>query len=312
MNLAIDSIKCAGMPLSVSEIWNMAKEKGFDKSLKSSGKTPEKTLCARIYVDLKNNASDSIFIQVSKRPAKFYLKDLPSSGNDHILESESKSTYKEKDLHKILSSFLFSDTHFNCYTKTIPHEQSKRRNKGQNSWLHPDVVGVRYPFDDFCPDTRRLMKTLEVNKCKFFSYEIKIAVNFSNLREYFFQALSNSSWANEGYLVAAEYEQSPDFFDELLRLNQSFGIGFIKLDVHDYMQSEILLSAKSNTDLDWATVDRLCQENEVFRSFMNSVRKELSQSELNANEDYQPTEKYDQVFKTDEEFQKYIKEKNIK
>jgi hypothetical protein len=34
---------------------------------------------------------------------------------------------------------------------------------------------------------------------------MKKELNFSNLRESYFQAVSNSSWANEGYLVTAEY-----------------------------------------------------------------------------------------------------------
>lgn len=33
-------------------------------------------------------------------------------------------------------------------------------------------------------------------------------MNFTNLREYYFQAVSNSSWANEGYIVALDIDDA--------------------------------------------------------------------------------------------------------
>ena len=40
-------------------------------------------------------------------------------------------------------------------------------------------------------------------RTKLWSFEAKLLINRSNVRECFFQAVSNSSWANFGYLVAA-------------------------------------------------------------------------------------------------------------
>jgi hypothetical protein len=37
---------------------------------------------------------------------------------------------------------------------------------------------------------------------RLWSFEVKKELNSSNVRKSFFQAVSNSSWANEGYLVA--------------------------------------------------------------------------------------------------------------
>ena len=65
------------------------------------------------------------------------------------------------------------------------------------------MVGVMFnEFQD--PVTKTLLKTTEtkeyLNLC---SYELKRTIeNDHQLKEYFFQALSNSSWANFGYLVA--------------------------------------------------------------------------------------------------------------
>ncbi|WP_243251063.1 hypothetical protein [Clostridium sp. D43t1_170807_H7] len=52
-------------------------------------------------------------------------------------------------------------------------------------------------------------------------------MNFSNLREYYFQAVSNLSWANEGYLVALEIDDEPLLRDELRRLNNSLRKGIM-------------------------------------------------------------------------------------
>ena len=54
-----------------------------------------------------------------------------------------------------------------------------------------------------------------------------------NYREFFFQAVSNSSWANEGYLVAAEIIQDDELLSELECLSIAFGIGIIQLDITD-------------------------------------------------------------------------------
>ena len=288
LDLAKDVIKNQNIPMSAFDIWNKAKELGYDKKFSKYGKTPEKTISAGIYTDLNDNGENSPFIQVSKRPALFFLKELSASSTslpEPIVEE--KYSYKEKDLHKILTSFVFSDSHFRCYFKTISHESSLKKKKGQNEWLHPDIVGIHYPFDDFGGDTRQLMKSMAHSKCKIFSFELKRAIGFSTLREYFFQAVSNSSWANEGYLVALNYYQDPDFMDELRRLNNAFGIGFIKLNAEDYAQSEILLSAKEN-ELDWNTIDRLCEENKYFKSFVHTITSDLDSDEMRNKNDFDP------------------------
>lgn len=305
LDLAVEAIKAKNAPMSVNAIWNKAKELGLDRQLPKYGKTPEQTLGARIYVSIKQGGDENPFIQVSKRPALFFLKELSVSSTP-LPEptTEEKYSFKERDLHKILSSFVFSNSHFKCYSKTIYHEMSSKKKKGKNEWLHPDIVGIRYPFDDFGGDTRQLMKSMAHSKCKIFSFELKRSIDFSTLREYFFQAVSNSSWANEGYLVALKYDQDPDFMDELRRLNSAFGIGFIKLNIEDYTQSEILLSAKEN-ELDWNTIDRLCEENKDFKSFVHTIASDLDVDEMRNPNDF------DTVFSTDEEFQEYVKEKHI-
>ena len=305
LDLAIEVLRRQNIPMSAYDIWKTAKELGLDIKLTKYGKTPQDTLRSAIYVNIKIKGDDSPFVKVSNSPTRFFLKDVPlalvSQPEPHAVEWHS---FKERDLHKILSSFVFSNTHFNCYTKTIFHEKSTRRKKGKNEWLHPDIVGIRYPFDDFNSDTRQFMKSVAHCNYKIFSFEMKISLSFSNLRECFFQAVSNSSWANEGYLVALNYNQDSEFIDELRRLNNAFGICFIKLNIEDYTQSEILLSAKENS-LDWNTIDRLCEENSNFKSFVHTIVSDLAADEMRNSSDF------DEIFLSDEEFQEYIIAKNI-
>lgn len=94
-------------------------------------------------MDIKNN-ENSCFTQVSKRPAKFFLKDriaglVQYEGKQEKEKAGDRHEFKERDLHILLSSFVRVDEHFKCLTKTIYHEVSKRGRSGKNKWLHPDI-----------------------------------------------------------------------------------------------------------------------------------------------------------------------------
>lgn len=262
---------------------------GLLEKLDSSGKTPVRTLSAGIYVDIKNNANTP-FIQVSKRPAKFFLKDknVPAQGLKRRQEetnSREKNPFRERDLHILLSSFVRLDGHFQCVTKTIYHETSRRGKNGKNKWLHPDVVGVHFPFESYTENTLKLFDILKVNPYKLYSFEIKICLNLANLRECYFQAVSNSSWAHEGYLVALRISREPEMLDELRRLNNAFGIGVIRLDAEHFMQSEILFSSKEKESLDWDTVNRLVDENRDFRNFLNDFMEDIKVGKIKSQYD---------------------------
>jgi hypothetical protein len=99
--------------------------------------------------------------------------------------------------------------------KTVFHENSAKASKGQNEWLHPDLVGVYFPFRDYKSETLEMQSHMSITSIKLFSFELKISLSFVNLRQSYFQAVSNSSWANEGYLVALNIDDDPTFKDEV-------------------------------------------------------------------------------------------------
>lgn len=211
--------------------------------------------------------------------------------------------YNEKDLHPLLAYFLKGEPHFGCFAKTIDDKTTSRREKGETEWLHPDMVGIHFPFADYCSKTFDVIKKTNAVKYNFYSFEIKKKVTFATLRKYYFQAVSNSSWANEGYLVALEYQDSDEFIDELKRLAKSFGIGFIKLNAEAIDESKILIPAAYKKELDWDTIDRLVEKNNDFSDFIVNIKEDIHIEKAKSN--------YDRVL-SEEEIKKYIDDKQIK
>lgn len=136
IQLAIKTLEKSGKPLSPNEIWETALELNITENFNTEGKTPWASIGARIYTDVRDN-ENSVFIQVSKRPSKFYLKRLVTDEMklkkevEKDIESKEKvisksSTFNERDLHPLLTKFINSDTHFKAYSKTIYHENSKK------------------------------------------------------------------------------------------------------------------------------------------------------------------------------------------
>ncbi|HEF3536839.1 TPA: HrgA protein [Campylobacter upsaliensis] len=300
--LIIEVLKEAKKPLSVSEIWEKACEMGLEKRLSSIGQTPTQTLWNRFFV----NRDD--FIKATQKPITFWLRSRQNELINLNLSEEKevrleKTKFNERDLHPLLVKFLYENLDFRLNSKTIYHEKSKKSENGKDKWNYPDIVGVYFPYDDYQNETLGLLESLKLNNCKIFSFELKININFSNLKESYFQAVSNSSWANEGYLVVLK-ELDSEVLSELRRLNQSFGIGVIQLDGSEISNSKIALSAKEKA-LDMQTIDMLVDKNEDFKKFINDINQQIR-----AGKDAKIQAEFDRV-KSDEEMAKYLKEKHI-
>jgi len=213
--------------------------------------------------------------------------------------------YKERSLHRLLSNYLLDK---NILSKTIFHETSNRADQAQK-WVHPDMVGVE--FNEFQETvTRSLLKATETKEyIALYSYELKRTIdNDHQLKEYFFQALSNSSWANYGYLVA--FEINEDVMEEMERLNRSFGIGVIKLSPYKD-DTTILFPARKN-ELDYYTIDKLCRINTDFKNFITRSTKVINaQTEVLEDVKGGLLSFCDKGFATDDEMLSYCKENHI-
>jgi uncharacterized protein len=161
------------------------------------------------------------------------------------------------------------------------------------------MVGFYLPLDDWRPEVIEFNRLSDNNSLRLFSFELKRALDKSNYREAYFQAVSNSSWAHEGYLVAAEVLQDDDFLGELERLAASFGIGIISLDLSDINSSTVLYPARGKDFLDWETINKLCEQNGDFAKFVEDVKIDFESKRIHKSE-------YDEIPKGPE---KYIVEK---
>lgn len=282
-----------------------------------TAKTPASTISAALGDFIRNGDTRVKRIKQEGGTYTYYLtKNEANIGVDVLANladnaitakaQEKTKTYDERDLHKLLSSYL---KNLGIYSKTIFHEQSTYGKDSNQIWTHPDVVGIRFLNLQSKASQSFLKAINRVDTFKLSSYEIKKEINSdSELKKAFFQAVSNSSWANYGYLVA--FEISDSLTEEMERLNQSFGIGIIELDSNPY-KSKVLFQPKYR-DLDFKTIDKLCKINKDFERFIEQTEKLLTADERY----YKSTEKEldefcDKYFSNDSEVEKYCKEKSI-
>lgn len=281
------------------------------------GKTPAYTVSAQLGDFIRRGDTRVKRIKQSNRTYLYYLtKNEQNIGVDilnantetEIIKQPKQSTnisFDERDLHKLLSSYLKNT---DTYSKTIFHEKSNAKDNNQ-IWTHPDMVGIKFLKLQTQAGQNFLKAINRVDTFKLYSYELKKEViSDSELKKAYFQAVSNSSWANYGYLVAFEFSDS--LIEEMERLNQSFGIGIIELKANPF-QSKILFPA-AYRDLDFKTIDKLCKMNEEFNNFIKQVEKLLSATEKYISVVEKEFEEFcDGYFINDTEIEQYCKLKNI-
>lgn len=308
------------LPLTYKQIWKNAESQKFVQKLGSKGQTPEHTLRVSISGDIREKKENSKFKKLDTKPTTFWLKERENElppleilkqkiQEAQEQEIEKKDKFEERDLHPLLINFLINednnDDNFNIRAKTLYHEKCIKSKKGKGIWNYPDIVGVSFPFDneEMKEETLNLLQNINQIKYKLYSFELKIRVNFSNLKECYFQAVSNSSWANEGYLVVFDIDE--EIIDELKRLNASFGIGVIQLDIENLKPKVILPS--SQRELDIETLNMLVKDSPDFKDFIEDINRHIK---AKAGKLGNIADRFDKVFNR-EELEKYIKEKHI-
>ncbi len=205
------------------------------------------------------------------RPRKYYYSD--KSDEEEIATSEPQETQlSEKDLYPILTDYLYGEYHL--FSKRINEgKSSNKRGKNGNKWLHPDIVAIEFLNTEWHDNLKKLHQAYGDKRIKIWSFEVKLLINRSNVREVFFQTVSNSSWANLGYLVAQEINQ--DAIEELNILSNLHGIGVINIGDDGGL---VLFPARERA-IDWSTTNRIATENKDFKIFIEAIEKLLKQQE---------------------------------
>ena len=148
-------------------------------------------------------------------------------------------------------------------------ESKKDKGKNHNKWLHADVVGFEDITRKFNNYTKECIIEYSDERSFLYSFEVKDGINNPcELREYFFQTVSNSSWANYSYLVAEGINDRA--MDELQLLCASFKIGFIRINKNEPTESEIVIKAPK-TALDWKMINRIADENKDFQKYLKNI-----------------------------------------
>jgi len=212
------------------------------------------------------------------RPRKYYYSDQSDAAEVAAAESTGATAPQqanaaptgEQALYPTLSAYLWDV--FRVYSKRIDEKTSSNKNgpKG-NHWLHPDVVGLEDLGADWNQAVRDCVSQYFDKRTKLWSFEVKLLLNRSNVRECFFQAVSNSSWADVGYLVAEQIND--EALKELRMLSAAHGIGVIRLDKEDPAESEVLLPARERAGIDWDSANRLATENKDFLDYVKLVKQ---------------------------------------
>ncbi len=313
----------AKRPLSVKEIWEKACEMGLDKELSSIGKTPTATLGSQLGEHDTSNDEKQFYVARKEKGTHYYWlksreREFPPQETSNAEEKDDeqsecsdtakkqKNSFHERVLHPLLVKFLDTDPNFKLLCKTIRHEECKKGKGGECKWNYPDIVGVYFPYNKYQQETLKFLHHTGQEKHKLFSFELKKELSFSNLKESYFQAVSNSTWANEGYLVVFE-EIKDKVLGELRRLNQSFGIGVIKLE-SEISNSKILLPAKEK-EIDIPTLNMLVKQSpKDFEPFIEKINKQI---EAGFDKQIDMNDFFKELL-GDEAMQKHIKDKDIK
>lgn len=225
------------------------------------------------------------------RPRHYYWSEMDANAEVAAAEGVALATsdlpgpslLREHALYPLLAEYLLTDDQRVFAMRINEKRSSNRAGSGGNEWLHPDLVGLEDLTAGWTRELRECVGVQGERRARMWSFEVKLLLNRSNARKCFFQAVSNSSWANFGYLVAATVE-GDGTLKELRMLASAHGIGVIQLDVENPAESQILIPARERSEIDWDMCNRLTEENADFAEFIGRIRRFHQTGEVSIKE----------------------------
>lgn len=218
------------------------------------------------------------------RPRRYYwtdkseteeVQDVESDAEPQVdkvaLSNSSAPKVLERDLYPMLVEFVSSEVGATAF-RINEATASNRRGAGGNKWLYPDIVAIEALTSGMNKEVVGALQHSGERRARVWSFEVKRLLNRSNVRESYFQAVSNSSWASFGYLVAAEIEGA-DTIREIQMLYSVHGIGLIEIDMESPTESVLRIPAREKLSIEWSMCSRLADENRDFASVMKRLRQ---------------------------------------
>ena len=180
-------------------------------------------------------------------------------------EEEQQPIVSEKDMHEVFQHYAY--TVLGIKAMTLIHTEGRRRPRGFNEWIYPDMVGLH----DQRPNFRtRIAQDNAPMSVSTYSFELKLLIEESDYRKKFFQAVSNSKWANHAYLVVCRIVGDDQFRRRIFGLCELHGIGIIELlnddgSINSLNGHHVIAR---HDDVDWLQVDYLSEQLEKFKNFI--------------------------------------------
>ncbi|MEQ9721559.1 HrgA protein [Yersinia alsatica] len=238
-------------------------------------------MAAEIGADLPRAKSKcpQVVTRDQPRPRLFYWGDeFIDDVQEHQLSdvapelSAETVSFTEHALYPLLIDYLSEEEELLC-RRIDEKRSSNNKGLGANHWLYPDIVALQPLDKGWDTVVQNCVSHSEGRLTRLWSFEVKRQLNRTNVRECFFQAVSNSSWAHFGYLVATEINEDKQrgVERELQMLCALHGIGVILLNPQDPGNSQTLIPARERTSIDWQSVNRLVEENKDFKEFIDLV-----------------------------------------
>jgi uncharacterized protein len=260
-------------------IWERYNEQCREKLARSRALHTEADLIQQLVAEIGANrpAIEHRYQQVrttEDRPRLYYWSEASEEAEvaateEHEVVADAiplrlvETPPREVELYPKLADFLSAE--FGLHTQRIDEKRSANRRGPQgNRWLYPDLVALEDLTLDWTSEVRDCVSEAGAQKARMWSFEVKLLLNRSNVREAYFQTVSNSSWANFAYLVSAELEGN-ETLKELRMLAALHGVGVIKLDAANPAESQILIPSRERQEIDWANCNRLATENSDFQ-----------------------------------------------
>lgn len=197
--------------------------------------------------------------------------DKVTSKQGRIRQPSKPRKTKEHDLYPHVINYLYDELGVRAF-RIGEGKSSNKSGRGANWQRHPDIVGVEGMIGNkgWNSHVRQLASELSyVDNAKIWSMEVKSKINnVGELRRYYNQALSNSSWANLGYLVVGEIVSNKRIEEEIKLLTGGQPIGIIVIDKKRPENSiHIEAEEREMIDLDFCNV--LANENTDFAEFID-------------------------------------------
>ena len=260
------------------------RQKNGNKDARQQVSAEVSARCCTLSEEYEENPQRNPHLDIlMEKPRKYVLRASRSSSSD-VVEDESEGELYKHDLYEMLAWYLHED--LRVYSKRINERLSSKEEKNHNKWMHPDLVGMGDLTSGLDDKIKEVAKLYPSRKALLWSFDVKLSLTQLNIRESYFQTVSNSSWANMGYLVAEDVNKPAQ--DEAEILNSLHGIGLIRINAEDPTGSEILIPARQRPEVHWETCDRLAKMNSDFEEYIRQISIFQKTGEVEVNGWEQP------------------------